>query len=186
MSIFCYLCPMKNKKPKERILDIASKLFKKQGFNSTGINQIIQESKVAKASFYDHFPSKNALGIHYLQERHTHWFEGLQDFVNKADCQKDKIIQAFEYLKHRNEIENFSGCVFLNMLSELKYEQNEAYEIIRNHKQDLRNFFENLIEYPSLSMEIYLLFEACLVESQVFRTQDIINNAITIIQQKEF
>ncbi|QAR31659.1 TetR/AcrR family transcriptional regulator [Ornithobacterium rhinotracheale] len=177
---------MKNKKPKERVLETASELFKKQGFNSTGINQIVKEAKVAKASFYDHFPSKDELAIHYLQQRHTQWFEGLQNFVDKVNSKKDKIIQAFEYLKYMNEKEDFSGCVFLNMLSELKYEQNDAYLIIKNHKQDVRNFFHNLIDSPILSMEIYLLFEACLVESQVFRTQEIIHNAITIIQQKEF
>ncbi len=35
---------------RERILQTAMKLFYSQGIKSTGINQIIEESKVAKAS----------------------------------------------------------------------------------------------------------------------------------------
>ena len=47
--------------PRERILDTATILFHQQGYNSTGINQIISEAKVAKASFYQHFKSKDDL-----------------------------------------------------------------------------------------------------------------------------
>jgi len=46
---------------KERVLLTAMKLFYSQGIKSTGINQIIDESHVAKASFYKYFPSKRDL-----------------------------------------------------------------------------------------------------------------------------
>ena len=46
---------------RDRILQTSMKLFYNQGIKSTGINQIIQESNVAKASFYKHFPSKRDL-----------------------------------------------------------------------------------------------------------------------------
>ncbi|MDO5609098.1 MAG: TetR/AcrR family transcriptional regulator [Capnocytophaga sp.] len=177
---------MENRKPNERVLETASELFKKQGFNSTGINQILKEAKVAKASFYEHFVSKDLLAVRYLEERHKSWFAGLYEFAEKTDDPKEKIIQSFRYLQFMNEKEDFSGCVFLNMLSELKYGQAEAYQIIRNHKQDLRHFFDGIVRNEAVSLEIYLLFEACLVESQVFRNQDIINNAIEIIKQKSF
>ncbi|HFK5573656.1 TPA: TetR/AcrR family transcriptional regulator, partial [Elizabethkingia anophelis] len=47
--------------PRERLLEAASLLFHTQGYNNTGINQIVIESKVSKASFYDHFKSKDEL-----------------------------------------------------------------------------------------------------------------------------
>lgn len=46
---------------RDRILQTAMKLFYSQGIKSTGINQIIEESNAAKASFYHHFPSKRDL-----------------------------------------------------------------------------------------------------------------------------
>ncbi|MBN2444404.1 MAG: TetR/AcrR family transcriptional regulator [Spirochaetales bacterium] len=48
---------------RERIIDTAIRLFYSQGIMRTGINQIISESHVAKASFYQHFPSKEDLII---------------------------------------------------------------------------------------------------------------------------
>lgn len=173
---------MKKIKPRERVLKTASKLFIEQGFNSTGVNQIIKESNVAKASFYDHFKSKDLLGVEYLNKRHIEWFNGLTDFVSSYDKPEEKILSAFEYLKYMNEQENFGGCVFLNMLSELKYENKTSYEIIKNHKMDLQAFFEEIIKDEHKSFIIYMLFESCLVESQVYRSQDIINKTIQYLK----
>ena len=173
---------MKKQKPKERVLETASKLFREQGYNSTGINQIVSESKVAKASFYDHFKSKDALATAYLHQRHILWFEGLKEFVNKVKPPKEKILQSFEYLKFINDKEDFSGCAFLNLLSELKHENEEVYQIIKNHKQDLQDFFTQIIEDKAKSFQIYMLFEACLTESQVYRSQNIIDKTIEILK----
>lgn len=179
----CYIfAPMKKITPKERVMQTAKQLFQKQGFNSTGINQIIKESAVAKASFYDHFPSKNQLAIAYLNQRHVTWFEGLENFVKKAKNSTEKIIQAFEYLKFMNEKEDFSGCVFLNMMAELKSENAEAHQIIKNHKTDLQNFFKQLAENEQKAFLIYMLFESCLMESQVYRNQEIINKTIEVLK----
>jgi AcrR family transcriptional regulator len=48
---------------RRRILHVATRLFYLRGTEHTGINQIIAESKVAKASFYQYFPSKEDLVI---------------------------------------------------------------------------------------------------------------------------
>ena len=55
-------------KPKERILQVATNLFYIQGYTNTGINQIIKESKTAKASFYEYYPSKEILGRAVLRK----------------------------------------------------------------------------------------------------------------------
>lgn len=173
---------MKKKAPKERIMETAKQLFQKQGFNSTGINQIIKESEVAKASFYDHFHSKNDLAIAYLNQRHISWFEGLKTFVEKETTAKQKIIQSFEYLKYMNEKENFSGCVFLNMLAELKSENIETHAIIKNHKTDLQDFFKKILPEGDKAFLVYMLFESCLVESQVYQIQNQIDSVIEILK----
>ncbi len=46
---------------RERIISTSMRLFYEQGIGNTGVNQIIDESKVAKASFYKYFPSKSQL-----------------------------------------------------------------------------------------------------------------------------
>lgn len=182
LKINYIFAPMKKKAPKDRVMEVAKELFQKQGFNSTGINQIIKESEVAKASFYYHFPSKNDLAIEHLNQRHLNWFEGLNEFVKKANNPTEKIIQSFEYLKFMNEKENFSGCVFLNMLAELKSENKDIHNIIKSHKTDLQSFFYQILEDSNKSFLVYMLFESCLIESQVYQSQNQIDKTIQIIK----
>ncbi len=61
---------------RDRIMEAASRLFYRQGYTLTGINQIIAEAGIAIGSLYNHFPSKTALLIAYLQEEDRLWFEG--------------------------------------------------------------------------------------------------------------
>ena len=72
---------MKNSDVKTKVLNTAAQLFYKQGYNATGINQIIDESSIAKASLYNHFKSKTELLYAYLETLNTRWFEQLNDYL---------------------------------------------------------------------------------------------------------
>ena len=52
---------------RKRIIDTASRLFYQQGYTATGINQIIEEADISKASLYQHFKSKEDLLLEYLE-----------------------------------------------------------------------------------------------------------------------
>lgn len=168
--------------PRERILEKASVLFHHQGYNSTGINQIISEAKVAKASFYQHFKSKDDLCIEFLNRRHEYWFSMLTNFTSKSKNQKEKIINAFDFIIQMNERENFRGCSFLNILSEISKEQESILRVIQSHKNDLRVFFNQLVKDELLATHIYLLFESSIIESQLFKSNEIVNKSITIVK----
>src|SRR3982750_4874242 len=51
----------------QRILSTACDLFYRQGYRATGINEIIEKSGVAKATFYANFPSKEGLALAYMK-----------------------------------------------------------------------------------------------------------------------
>jgi hypothetical protein len=59
-----------------------------------------------------------------------------------------------------NEKENFRGCSFLNIMSEISKEQENILRVIQSHKNDLRVFFSQLIEDELLATHIYLLLKA--------------------------
>lgn len=46
---------------RDRILQTAGRLFYHEGYRAVGIDRVIAEANVAKATFYKHFPSKDAL-----------------------------------------------------------------------------------------------------------------------------
>jgi AcrR family transcriptional regulator len=53
---------------RRRLLDTATRLFYTEGIRAVGIDRIIAEAAVAKATFYHHFPSKDDLVLAYIKE----------------------------------------------------------------------------------------------------------------------
>lgn len=163
--------------PKARILNTAFLLFHQQGYNSTGINQIIQDAKVAKASFYQHFKSKDDLCIAFLTARHDFWFSELRNYTQNAVSPKEFMATTFDFIVYMNEMEDFRGCSFLNILSELSKDQGTILAVIQSHKEDLREFFKNRLGVELLATHMYLLFESALIESQLFRSNELVQKS---------
>lgn len=166
----------------DRIIQTASKLFHNQGYNSTGINQIIAEANVAKGSFYYNFKSKEAVCIAYLNARHDYWFEQLKKYIQQHESTHSAILLAFDFLFSMNQKENFRGCSFLNILSEISTDNTSILIVIQNHKTDVRDYLASLLENETIADHIYLLFEGAIIESQLFKNQWPVEKAKKIVQ----
>ncbi len=165
--------------PRERVLDVASRLFYEQGFHATGVNQVIDEAGVAKASFYDHFGSKENLGVAYLKQRHNMWFTALQERIDEYTAPQDRLLAPFEFLEDWVAEPNFRGCAFLNIVSEFPNGEHPIRDAARRHKDELRDTFLELTrsaldgplsntEIGRIADELYLLFEGAIIASQNF------------------
>ncbi|MDR2235226.1 MAG: TetR/AcrR family transcriptional regulator [Chryseobacterium sp.] len=168
-------------RPRERILNTASVLFHRQGYNNTGINQIIEDSGVSKASFYQHFKSKDDLCIEFLHRRYDYWVSELVNFTSGSADLKDKLLKSFDFLMYMNEKENFRGCSFLNLLSDVAEEKTAIHEVIRDHKNSLRATFSSEIRDEVLAAHIYLLFESSIITSQLYRSNELIEKSKIIV-----
>lgn len=65
------------KNMRDKILDVATLLFDARGINASGVDTIIAESGIAKATLYKYFPSKNQLIIAYLREKSDRFYAWL-------------------------------------------------------------------------------------------------------------
>ncbi|UII33985.1 TetR/AcrR family transcriptional regulator [Fulvivirga ulvae] len=169
-------------KVRDKLIYTAARLFHQQGYNSTGINQIIDEAGIAKGSFYYNFKSKEELCIAYLEFRHEHWFTKLKQYVKKHASDTSEILCAFDFLIFMNELENFRGCSFLNILAELNKGDEKILKVIQSHKNDLRTYFNDRINDATVGDHMYLLFESALIESQLFKDQWPIIKSKNIVQ----
>ncbi len=167
------------KSPKDRIIETALRLFYEQGYIATGINQIIAESKVAKATFYSHFHSKEELCIAYLQARHNVWMGWLADSLPENLSAEEKITGIFEFLRNWMSESNFRGCAFLNIATEIPSRDSKIREEVIKHKNDLQNYLKMIIDDLAVSNArnektdthltarmVYVLVEGAIVASQ--------------------
>ncbi|MCL8535334.1 TetR/AcrR family transcriptional regulator [Chryseobacterium gallinarum] len=183
---------MKKEKAKERILRVASELFYKQGYNSTGINQIITEADIAIGSLYNHFPSKNDLLQAYLIREEQHWFEGFENSVVNSSGPREKIFSLIEYRKKLQRSSDFSGCHFIKIISELGESNPAIAGFVKKHKEKQKELIFTLVkEYgelkenfdPALITEnIFLLMEGAVVTSTITRKNDSFDQIKKIIQ----
>jgi len=163
-----------------RILKTASRLFYEQGYHVTGINQVITEAGVAKASFYYHFSSKEELCLAYLHQRHQDWFCWLQQEVEQHEDDQERLLSLFTFLERWLPDSNFRGCAFLNIASEFPSPDSKIRLLVVNHKNALQSFIQQLVKKLNpltdenhiglLSDVIYLLFEGAINESQIYRS----------------
>jgi AcrR family transcriptional regulator len=169
-----YFCFMKQGSVKDQIVETASRLFYEQGYNATGINQIIAEAGVAKASLYLHFPSKEDLLAEYLITEAARTMDSLNKEVARHSTVQEKVMAMFDNLGRTIRKSEFQGCQFLNIVSELPANDKRIREIIQKQKNDIRQLFKSILKEAKkqdLADEFYLLFEAALIAGKVHQAE---------------
>lgn len=119
---------------RERILKTACRLFYDQGIRATGIDQIIAEAPVAKATFYYHFPAKTELVKAYLNQRHVDWMREFEERL--AQSQEAGLAAIARALGRWFASGKFNGCAFINVTAESADEEWRKICVI--HKDTLR------------------------------------------------
>ncbi|MBT1004247.1 TetR/AcrR family transcriptional regulator [Paenarthrobacter sp. DKR-5] len=104
---------------RERILETAFALFYARGLRAVGIDTIIAESGVAKATFYKYFPSKDDLILTYLDKVDGVWTGQLHAAAASAgEDPADQLVGLFDALYSSCQREGYRGCAFINAAAE--------------------------------------------------------------------
>ena len=172
---------LKNAGPKQRIIETAVELFYAQGYLATGINQIIKEAGVSKASFYDHFKSKENLCVLYLQECHNNFSVLLKEKMGECDTPIDRFMAPLDFLRIWLPEGNYRGCAFLNITSEITdihsnvrkeviYTKDGFKSVIRELTKDLKNSDSKYkhIDVEFVANAYYVLIEGAISASQIY------------------
>lgn len=172
---------MKNR-TRENIIKSAASLFYNKGYNSTGVNELIKEAGIVKSTLYQHFKSKEEIGIAYLKQTKDAFFDELLVFMNEENEPKKRLLSIFLYLNEQVQKNSWSGCQFFNIFPEVPASSDIAYEVFL-HKTKLRELFvEEASKLPgennSLAMTLFLLFEGALMDSRIFKSQKPVSYAI--------
>lgn len=104
---------------RDRILDTAFRLFYARGIRAVGVDLIIAESAVAKATFYKHFRSKDDLVLAYLDRVDAIWTEQLRTAATAAGPDPaDQLVGMFDALRTACRRDGYRGCAFINAAAE--------------------------------------------------------------------
>jgi TetR/AcrR family transcriptional repressor of nem operon len=105
---------------KAKIIRTAAELAHRQGFQTTGLQEILQQCQVPKGSFYFHFDSKEALGAEVVKLRQPLILRRVQRIFTGTLPLREEIARWFDTLIDFEQAEaQFSGCPVGNLAQEL-------------------------------------------------------------------
>ncbi|AWB82815.1 TetR family transcriptional regulator [Corynebacterium yudongzhengii] len=116
--------------PRQRLLTSATELFTTEGIRVIGIDRILREADVAKASLYSLFGSKDNLVVAYLQQldekARARWAQRTRDMTDP----QDKLLAFFDEVIETEPEKNFRGSYFLNAANEYPKPETESEKCI--------------------------------------------------------
>ncbi len=105
---------------KAKIIRTAAELAYRQGFQTTGLQEILQQCQVPKGSFYFHFDSKEALCAEVVKLRQPLILKRVQRIFTGTTPLREEITCWFHTLiDFEKAEEQFSGCPVGNLAQEL-------------------------------------------------------------------
>jgi AcrR family transcriptional regulator len=158
---------------KELLLDTAFRLVNEHGYHATGIDWILAESGVSKATLYKYFSSKEALILEVLQRRHKQLEERLRAALEASSKQQKGVLVVFDILTEWFNSKDFFGCNFIKASSEYPARKDEINQFANWHKESVRQLLlSSLASYKASQREaladaILMLMDGAIVAAQV-------------------
>lgn len=156
--------------PAQRLLDTATTLFARNGIRAVGIDRVLAEAGVARASLYSAYGSKDALVIAYLEHLdrrdRARWNEAVAAIGNPAD----RILAFFDLALAAAPERGFRGCQYANAATEFP---DQTLEPVIAHRRWMRDTLTDLLracEAPdpaALARRIQLIYDGALSGSKL-------------------
>ncbi|MER5639723.1 helix-turn-helix domain-containing protein [Kitasatospora sp. NPDC002227] len=155
---------------RERLLVAAERLFYEEGIRAVGVERILSESGVGRASFYRHFPGKEDLVVEVLHRRDANWRSWLVDRVERSGLPEAELpLALFDGLAERFAAEDFRGCAFINTMVEEAAPDSAAHLVAHEHKELVIAYLAGLLaragypEHDALARQLALLGDGAIV-----------------------
>ena len=172
------------KSTRDRIIDVAGPLFYKDGYRAIGVDRVIAEAGVAKATFYNHFPAKDDLIVA--------WIEKAEASANSNLPPADGPAPLFAYADHMIDIAHkpwCMGCTYQGTAAEFKNEEHPAHAAAMKIKTrtlaaiTLRARNQKAKKPQKTAEQIYLLLEGVWASVRMFGPEAPIQHAKAAVRR---
>ena len=114
-----------------------------------GVDRVVAEAGVAKATLYRHFRSKDELVVAFLRRRDGRWRDWLRSAVERlAPRPADRPLAVFDALGEWFASDDFRGCAFINAAAEIADPDHPARAAVEDHERLLGADLEDILRMP--------------------------------------
>ena len=164
--------PTERRSARERLLDTAERLFYAEGVHTVGIDRVIEESGVAKASLYKNFGNKDGLVAAYLDRRHERQRARIERALASADTPRGRVLAVFDTQRDLFARPDFRGCAFAAATAEGPgggpYEERS-----RTYRNYVRTVFEELLreadveQAANVAAQLHLIYDGAQMSARM-------------------
>ncbi|MCL6457912.1 MAG: TetR/AcrR family transcriptional regulator [Gorillibacterium sp.] len=186
---------MKKESAKERILGVAIKLFYSEGIRAVGIDRIIAESEVAKASFYRNFATKDDLVVAFLEQRQLRSLSKIEEakklYLDEPVKQLHHLIRLLSESIRQPE---FRGCPFTNTLLEFPDANHPGHQAALQCRVDHEGEVAKIARHAkaknpeALASQLEMLYGGAIVDSYIHKSaldsNNFYNAAMVLIESQ--
>lgn len=129
---------------KDRIMATASELFYHEGIRAVGVDRLISESRVTKATFYKHFGAKETLIVSYINARHDAARTLLDQLVSSSPTAEGALRAIVGNIVDQVRSRRFRGCAFINAATEFPDSHHVVREVVSAHRDWYTAFIADL------------------------------------------
>jgi AcrR family transcriptional regulator len=132
---------------RDKILATAADLFYQQGIRAVGVDLVVEQAGVAKASLYRHFRTKDDLVVAFLQRMdHDFWHTWETVTAQHADDARAELHAQLAWIGERAGQPDYRGCPQLNIAAEFPKVDHPARQLATAHKRELRRRLQGIAE----------------------------------------
>jgi AcrR family transcriptional regulator len=133
--------PGRGPSARERLLAAATKLFYEQGIHSVGIDRVIEEAGVTRATMYKQFAGKEGLVLAYLEGEDTQLRALFAAAAEETSDPAALLGLAIDGIAEDISIRHTRGCPFINAAAEYP-DDGPVRQLIDAHRDWFRSTLE--------------------------------------------
>ncbi|MET7787476.1 TetR/AcrR family transcriptional regulator [Streptomyces sp900116325] len=118
-----------------RLLNTATRIFYAEGIHSVGIDRIVAEAQVTRATMYRHFTGKEELVLAYLQQADRDLRAQAEAAQAGEQSGADKVRAVCRTITAGIRSPGFRGCAFLNAAAEYPDPDHPVHHAVLAHRQ---------------------------------------------------
>lgn len=157
---------------RNRILEVASRLFEERGIHNSGVDTIIAEAGIAKATLYKHFSSKDTLINAFLRSKADAFYEWLRSGLKNQDLKpSEQLIEICDLLEQWILNPGFRGLPFHIATVEFPDPAHPVHQFSADLAKELQQYLTDIaadagVQDPkALCQQLTMIFEgASLIE----------------------
>ena len=120
---------------RSRLLDTAARLFYAEGIQAVGVDRLVSEAKITRATFYRQFPAKDELVRAYLEQANRAARAKVEKLAEQAKSPRELISALFSWLAELACAPGTRGCAFINAAAEYPDPDHPVRMLIAEHRR---------------------------------------------------